>query len=226
MRARTELRQWFVDRERIVSNADGTSSVIRAGGDAGGGTATDAALNAYLRTQLLQPGEKIIWTGRPNPGRAMLLGKLQTAYGAFFLIFTTIWAGAVWGGFSADLSNFAGIGIIFVLVPIYFYAVSLWMLSTPLRNWRKARRTRYAVTEQRVIILRQGWRIRTNIFTPASITDYEQIEKIGGHGDIRLRKTQMGGGYFMGFSSSLSDGLWGISDVPGAAAAIAAMRTG
>lgn len=209
-----------------VANDGMSGGVVQSGRQSDSNAGRDANVLQHMQDSVLDSGEAIVWQGRPDPWRVMFLDKLQPAYGGFFVVFTTVWVVSAWSAFGIDRSNLDGIGIIFLLVPLYFYVIGLWMLSTPIRNMRKARRTYYAVTSRRVIILRWGARIRINDYTPTTISDYEQTSRGEGRGDIRLRKTPMGAGFFFGLSGSLSCGLWGTNDMQGAASAIAALPDG
>jgi hypothetical protein len=101
-------------------------------------------LQAYL-----QPGEKVLWTGRPDPSRLLARGD------AFLIPFSLMWGGfaVVW-----EASTLAfGAPVFFWLWGIPFVVVGQYFIWGRFiyKRWDK-RRTVYAVTSQRAIILRGG----------------------------------------------------------------------
>jgi len=106
----------------------------------------DAALQLRLQ-QYLQPGEKVIWTGQSDPSRLIARGD------AFLIPLSLMWGGfaIVWEagvvGFGAPVLFWLW-GIPFVVVGQYF----IWGRFV-YKRWDK-RRTVYAITNQRVLILR------------------------------------------------------------------------
>ena len=97
----------------------------------------------------LQPGERILWTGRPDPSR--LIGRFD----GFLIPFSLMWGGGaiIWEG-----------GVILTGAPVLF-----WLWGAPFvvvgqyfiwgrfvyKRWDR-RRTVYALTNQRALILRGG----------------------------------------------------------------------
>ena len=106
-----------------------------------------ARLQSYI-----QPGERILWTGGPDPRR--LFGPKDLYLVPFSLMwggFAIFWEGLVLWGLargSGTLDFFALWGIPFVLVGQYFIWGRFFV-----KRWDR-KRTVYAVTNQRVLILR------------------------------------------------------------------------
>jgi hypothetical protein len=172
-----------------------------------------AALN-FVERSVLQKGERIVWKGRPRPGGAAKLGSMECLFGVFFLGFSLFWtAMALTGG------NFALFGLPFI-------AIGAWMVATPLRYARQARRTYYAITNQRVIIVTSGDAFATTAVLPHEIDDYERWDREDGSGDMRLRQTGKRGRNGSSLTSSFQDGLWGVADIRGAAHAVDVLRKG
>lgn len=107
---------------------------------------------AALQRHLL-PGERFLWTGRPNPNRLFALGDV------FLVPFSLMWGGfaifwelAVLGTWSKSGQGSSGFfvlwGIPFVIVGQYF----IWGRFV-YKRWDR-QRTLYAVTNQRVLALR------------------------------------------------------------------------
>jgi hypothetical protein len=108
----------------------------------------EAGQQAQLQ-RYLQPDEKILWTGRPDPSR--LIGRTD----GFLIPFSLMWGGfaIVWEG-----------GVVLTGAPLFF-----WLWGIPFvvvgqyfiwgrfvyKRWDR-RRTVYALTNQRALILRGG----------------------------------------------------------------------
>jgi hypothetical protein len=111
---------------------------------------TQARLQPYLLS-----GERILWTGRPDPNR-LLSGK-----DAFLIPFSLLWGGFAifWEGsvlfFMA--TGPSGPPIFFALWGIPFVVVGQYLIWGRFigKRWLR-RRTAYAVTDERVLALRGG----------------------------------------------------------------------
>lgn len=100
-----------------------------------------------IRSRLL-PGEHILWEGRPAQG--LLLTRrdgLLIPFSLFFLGFSILWTTIAASG-APDF--FALFGSLFIAVGLFF-AVGRFLLDAWLRS-----RTRYAVTDRRVLVARTG----------------------------------------------------------------------
>jgi hypothetical protein len=108
----------------------------------------DARQQVQLQ-RYLQAGEKILWTGQPDPSR--LIGRLD----GFLIPFSLMWGGGaiVWEGgvvLTGAPLLFWLWGVPFVVVGQYF----IWGRFV-YKRWDR-RRTVYALTNQRALILRGG----------------------------------------------------------------------
>lgn len=171
----------------------------------------DERVLTYVQNEILQPSEKLAWRGRPSPGRAMRLDILHFFIGLFWLTFSIFWV---------VMASVAGA---FALFGVPFVLIGIWLVSTPIRNLLRAGRTYYAITNRRVLIVTAGSRIKVRSLGAHDIGDNERSDRGDGTGDIRLRKGAMASQMNYFFHSSLSDGLWGIDDIKGAADAIASV---
>jgi hypothetical protein len=100
---------------------------------------------------LLQPGESLLWSGRPDP-RAFLTPS--DAYLVFF--------GAIWLTFSVfwEVSAVRGAGSYpFGIFGVPFILIGVWLLvGRPIQVRAIRKRTVYAITDRRAIVLtRRGW---------------------------------------------------------------------
>ena len=100
---------------------------------------------------LLQPGEEILWQGRPRPYVFILRGLPNIAYGVTWSVLGAFWYHGS-GGVSADTSAFEGVWRIVPLLSLPFIIVGFSFWLYPIRLGLQARRTWYLVTNQRVFI--------------------------------------------------------------------------
>lgn len=102
--------------------------------------------------QELSEEENLIWADRPLSLRPYFMRALPVfLFGIPFFSFAVFWTGAAFtltGANSVGDFAFAAFGIPFILVGAGLLASPLWAL-------RKARSTIYAVTDQRLLILRE-----------------------------------------------------------------------
>ncbi len=176
----------------------------------------DGAASEYLQS-LLKPGERVVWTGRPSPSAFARRDWPMASWGALWIAILLV---AAW--FNPD--DWKAEALFFLALCA---AVAGWLAVAPLRNALRAGRTYYAVTTDRVLILRRflGWGavgIRPTEF--ARVTRYDMGDD---RGSVRLRFSRRGSlfGWAMHLSN-LSDGLWGIGDFRAAMLAIHRLMAG
>ena len=68
-------------------------------------------------------------------------------------------------------------------------------------------------------------RLKVNNIVASEINKYERSNKGDGSGDLRLKETIYRGRQGISLITELTNGLWGIADVKGAAEAINTLRT-
>lgn len=189
--------------------------------------AADQRVLSHIRNEVLEPGEDLLWQGRPSVRAAVRIGFRWFAVGvwlilsvaAFFALLvvmgfvplilflmhedTSPWFWVLWfGGF------------------LYFLLYGLWGFTGPLRYARRARRTIYFITNQRVLIVTAGWRMRVQVKAGEDIGRYRRVSRKGGTTNIFFRTTRKRRNEFYTFVPRFVDGLWGIEDVKGAEAAL------
>jgi hypothetical protein len=133
----------------------------------------------------LLPGERIAWTGVPATG------LLLTGRDAFLIPFSLLWGGfsVFWEWTALHDSNavpiFPLFGLPFVAIGLYFIAGRFFVDA-----WARGR-TRYAVTNQRILILRLGPPFAK--FTSLTINRLPELaldERADGRGTIRFQPQQ------------------------------------
>lgn len=107
----------------------------------------------------LEPGERIVWQGRPAAGiRLTAAGLAQSAFGLFFFGFSVFWITAAASGASQAADKGNGAFGLFPLFGVPFVAVGFYLL---IGHWFwdawQRRHSRYALTNRRAIIARSGF---------------------------------------------------------------------
>lgn len=139
----------------------------------------------------LDPGERLLWTGKPAQGVRVTRGRVLTSLGGLFVLgFALFWtagaSGGLWwpGGPKMEGPLFW----FFVLFPLFgipFIGLGLFMTIGHFFHDAKTRgKTRYALTDRRALIATAGpprvlksWPIR-----PDTVIDYQP----GNEGTIHL----------------------------------------
>ena len=159
---------------------------------------------------LLRPDEKLLWSGQPAPYRIAMQTWPIFIIALPWTIFALYWAATATGFKMPDFSAPNPL-IFFPFIGALGSLIGLSLLALPFLVWRRARRTVYAVTDQRCMIIISNNRQYVNSYTDQDIGQIKCIERSGGKGDLI-------------FSSSASDaakdltrvgktGFYGIDDV-------------
>lgn len=142
----------------------------------------------------LAPGERLLWSGQPVPGRAALVTLPLVIFAVPFTGFACFWSMLATGlGGMAGLSirgpGGAGFGLIGALMGLFglpFLLIGLAMLTAPFWAYRMARQTCYALTDRRAITWNAnpfgGVRVRS--FTPQALARIARNERADGSGDL------------------------------------------
>lgn len=164
----------------------------------------------------LQSGEVIEWTGRPDPRRVFTASD-------FLLIPFSI----MWGGFAIFWETMAVVGdaplffklwgIPFVLIGLYIIVGRFFVIA-----WEK-RRTWYAVTNQRILILTTafGRRVRS-FYYKTTLSQIDKKVSARGRGTLIFAPAEYGGFYggtgwpFAPFASRRRGRAPGFYDIPDA----------
>lgn len=139
-------------------------------------------------------GERIRWTGRPSPWRALLSSLGVWLFALPWTVFSLAMMGALASGFllgkpvppSLGVAGVLGVAV-GVLFMVPFVAVGIGMLSIPFIALWSARNSVHLVTDKRLVTIRSGWR-STKVTTvwPAEILSMERRENRAGVGNLKI----------------------------------------
>lgn len=135
-------------------------------------------------TRELEPGERLLWSGRPGQGL-----RLRRA-DALVIPFSLTWASffVFWGAaaIKSEASRWAALyGIPFLAAGAYFvfgrFVVDVW----------KRQGTLYGVTDRRVMVLSGHFSARTTSYALGTLPAVTLTERRNGEGDVVLAATDM-----------------------------------
>jgi hypothetical protein len=163
----------------------------------------------------LRQGEKLLWTGTPDPARLARQELVQVVAGVLAFGFGVFWftgLSSFWGhgfgrhaggGFDYGLLAFAGFGLIPVIIGIKSFAA-------PFIAARKAGSMVYMITNTRVAIVTGGRRRSVESFGAADLGDLRRTDLPDGRGDLVFGERTVGSG---DGARTVKIGFFGIPDV-------------
>ena len=182
----------------------------------------DRQAETFIRNEVLEPGEKIAWRGRPGLERVARVGMPGRLIGGLMLagdVFLIVIAFAV-PNMEVVLTPLYGIPLI-VLAIAPGVPVALIFLTMSSRRRARGARTYYAITDRRVLIVEAGRSHKVTAYAANDIADVVCEDAEDGSGDIRLRAPKRASGQSY---PDFKDGLWGVADVKGAADAVTVLK--
>jgi hypothetical protein len=183
--------------------------------------AIDPSLHDQVRP-VLEPGERMLWAGRPDPWRTAREKIVQAMFGALFiLLFFLVYA----SGIPASGSYFGAAVVPFTLRAAILAAgglLTFYGTLLPVIAYRTALKTVYAATDRRVLSLIRG--------RSARMVRYEDMQvplldlKHDGSGDINFNGRFLADGtethpqfpYFLGVEEAASVYQLLLGRMPGA----------
>jgi hypothetical protein len=150
-------------------------------------------VNTRVQSEL-QPGERLVWAGQPNP-RAYARGSwVISIFGVVFTAFAAFWilmaGGFAWFAGGAVSDHAGGSGAVFACFPLFgvpFLLIGIALLFAPVWTRRAARRAVYAITDRRAIAWQArpfGSELTVRSFAPAELTQITRVERADGTGDL------------------------------------------
>ena len=112
-------------------------------------------LQPYLR-----PGERLLWSGKPDRAHYCRLRGTAVAVGVFWTVITAVFSGGfIFAAFFAEGGGFPPlVNMVTLLFFVPFWAIGLWLLGghkfVYARSWP---RVAYGITDQSILILQPGF---------------------------------------------------------------------
>lgn len=144
----------------------------------------------------LDSSERLLWAGQPDPGRMARQGGCLAAFGipwTLFAVFWTVTASGIGGIISSGFPGGSrGPGALFGLFGLPFIAVGLGLLTAPFWMARRARRTIYAVTDKRALIIEGGFggSFSVRSLAPPLLADRARNQRSDDSGDLVFTRTR------------------------------------
>ena len=126
-----------------------------------------------LLARELAPGEHIQWSGRPDPAAAMVGQWLAVP-------FAVLWLAITINGFIETWRDGHHIASAFVLI---FVAIGIFVLFAPLIEYVLARRTAFAITERRLLVVSRRGRLVKSVL----LSGVRQVERVIKRRGVTLR---------------------------------------
>lgn len=148
----------------------------------------NSSIPAHLQDLIkreLERGERIQWSGQPKP--SFITGESigSFLFGIPWTAFAVFWVGMAYLGVSE--ADEAGLFNLFPLFGVPFILIGLGMLSSPIRTYLKLRKTIYALTTKRLILIEPSWRaniIRSYSFVELQTSEIYREERADGSGHL------------------------------------------
>jgi hypothetical protein len=150
----------------------------------------DMEPRAILQEEASAEGEHLLWWGRPSAGRLALQALPASIFGIPFTAFAVFWMWGAAGGLSGERGA-SGPGLLFPLFGLPFVAVGLGLLLSPLLALWTARRTLYAVTSGRVLVVRVGRSRKVDRHPLPDERLLSRTQRPDGSGDLVVAKSEV-----------------------------------
>ncbi len=132
----------------------------------------------------LRSGERVLWTGRPL-ARVAWSGLAVWIFAVPWTAFSVFWTVMAFAGAQA-FEEAGPLGYAFPLFGTPFIVIGLGMLSVPFLPLFGASRTLFAVTDQRLVRIFRGPRLRTQSIPGDRVGEIDRSERRDGSGTLRI----------------------------------------
>jgi hypothetical protein len=156
----------------------------------------------------LDAGERLLWSGSPNPWSHIRKGLPLFIFSIPWTAFALFWT---YGAAGFKVPDFTEPFDFFPLFGVPFILIGIGMMSSPLYYYFTAKRTLYALTTKRAMIIKYGTRKYVKSYTDEDIRNIERKEKADGSGDIVFRQEVSTNS--KGHTTTTNVGFFGIQDV-------------
>jgi hypothetical protein len=129
----------------------------------------------------LQPGESIRWLAQPIPKRLAMTSLPIVLFAVPWTAFAVFW---VWGAANSTCSSPSLEARLFPLFGVPFVLVGLGMFASPFWLMRAAKRTVYAVSDRRALVVSQRWSLPVRSFEPEKLCDLRRDQHGDGSGNL------------------------------------------
>jgi hypothetical protein len=156
---------------------------------------------------MLDPGERLIWSGQPQPAPyALKKGGLTGLFGIPFFAFAVFWTSMA----SSFTSGEKGPPRYFWLWGVPFLGVGLGLVLSPLWHFVRAGRTTYTLTSRRAVIDTTGpLARRTSV--PLDQIPFVELQP-GGAGHVLFREVATASRHSFSTASTTKDGFIAIAE--------------
>jgi hypothetical protein len=171
-----------------------------------------SSLQALLARELAR-GERVVWLAQPAPVARVLASASTFLVGIPFLAFALFWTWAATGGFASPWTAYSIVFTRFAYLWGGMFIVSgAAMLLSPVWAWWVARRTLYAVTDRRAIVIEMPLRqVTIRTFAGEQLATATRRENPSGRGDLIFDREASNGR--RGQTVYRDIGFFGIEDV-------------
>ena len=172
-------------------------------------------LDNLLRDEL-KPGERLLWCGQPNPWRMAFKLIIPFIVGlAFFSVATFMIVNAI---LKNEVNEFSWGSLGAVLFFCVFAVVGFSTAFSPVWAWYAARKTIYAITSKRALVIKSARGVSVFNHAPECLGSVSRKQRADGSGDLLLY------GYSHDINPYSPDDFFGIPDVREVERILTAMR--
>jgi len=136
-----------------------------------------------IATAQLDASEHLLWSGSPDPKRSALQALPIALVGIPMSGFVVFWMSMAYS-IQAKTPHVPGPWALFPFFGAPFLLIGLGVIAAPIWAALGARRTAYAVTDRRALIIASGGSRAVQSFTHDDIGNVQMVERADGSGDV------------------------------------------